>query len=207
MPRVCTSQPAKAELQVPGLAAPGSTTAGIRGQWLNPARCRGSWAPAKANPRAQLCTTSPQHPQHPAQGMWHKQKAEPSHFHDLVTGWHPSTLPVPLWRAVLPSISMDNAANRPHVGTPTPGGRLDTDSRSFIQLTGPRALQEAVPSCASHPLPRLAWDYGFCVCGSLDVPQVHHTPSSPRECVLVLTTVWALPAGSLLGVAAAIPRA
>lgn len=34
MPRVCTSQPAKAELQVLGSAAAGSTTAGIRGQQL-----------------------------------------------------------------------------------------------------------------------------------------------------------------------------
>ena len=155
----------------------------------------------------QLCTAGPQHPQHPAQGVWHKQKAEPGRLHDLVTGWPSSTLPGPLWRAVLPSISMDNEANGPHMGTPTPGGRPDTDSRSFIQPTGPCALQEAVPSCASHPLPWLAWDYGFCVCGSLDMPQVQHTPLSPRECVLVLTTVWALPAGSLLGVAAAIPRA
>lgn len=62
MPRVCTSQPAKAELQVPGLAAPGSTTAGIRGQWLNRDGCRASWAPAKANPRAQLCTALHGHP-------------------------------------------------------------------------------------------------------------------------------------------------
>lgn len=77
MPRVCTSQPAKAELQVPGLAAPGSTTAGIRGQWLNPARCRGSWAPAKANPRAQLCTAlHNQPPASPAPCPGHVAQAE-----------------------------------------------------------------------------------------------------------------------------------
>lgn len=53
MPRVCTSQPAKAELQVPWSAALGSTTAGNRAT-AGPHCPRSTWAAASVSPRAQL---------------------------------------------------------------------------------------------------------------------------------------------------------
>lgn len=53
MPRVCTSQPPKAELQAPWSAATGSTTVGNRAvAWLP--RHGAPWAPADVCPRAQL---------------------------------------------------------------------------------------------------------------------------------------------------------
>lgn len=102
MPRVCTSQPAKAELQVPGSAAAGSTTAGIRGQQLNPAGYGASWAPAKVSPRAQLwARANPRHPwlpascpglcgEHNRQSLWQSPALSTLQGHSLVPWWPPS---------------------------------------------------------------------------------------------------------------------
>lgn len=53
MPRVCTSQPAKAELQVPWSAALGSTTAGKRAA-ARPHRMGSTPVSASVSPGAQL---------------------------------------------------------------------------------------------------------------------------------------------------------
>lgn len=182
MPRVCTSQPAKAELQVPGSAAAGPTTAGVRGQQLNPAGYGASWAPAKVSPRAQLWARA--NPQHPgslpvARAVWCEQQAEPvaepSPLH--TSGSQPGHVVAPVLfpgggccrslnreqysplpaSSVLPSISMDNLANRPQADTPLGEGQTLLASSS-VHPPGPHALQETVPSCASHLLLWLAWD-------------------------------------------------
>lgn len=51
MPRVCTSQPAKVELQGPWSVVLASTTARDREQWLGPAGLRVPWALANISPK------------------------------------------------------------------------------------------------------------------------------------------------------------